>query len=199
MELLAGNHAILKPGPAIVGTVLFRSVAPILIIAIVIVPVVTLVANLFDRRGSFSVVLQQEYGSLCSVCLYVYGGVFLISLLCAVFVHFSGIQAAYVASVMQSQNTEQMRSMIQLFALSPEQLAILKAQLNDPVYISTNLFMTFRLPLIVVGYVAAVRVLFRVSILRAMAILALAGIISLRLPPIFIPANFAPNNLITIP
>jgi hypothetical protein len=61
MELLAGNHAILKPSPAILSSVLFRGVAPILTIAIVIVPVVTLVANLFDRRGSFSVVLQQEY------------------------------------------------------------------------------------------------------------------------------------------
>jgi Tfp pilus assembly protein PilF len=187
MELLAGNHAILKPGPAMVSSVLFRGVAPILTIAIVIVPVVTLVANLFDRRGSFSVVLQQEYGSLSSVCLYVYGGVYLIAVLCAAFFHFSGIQAAYVTSVMQSQNTEQMRAMIQVFSLSPEQLEILKAQLSDPVYISKNLFMTVRVPLVVVGFVAAVRVLFRVSILRSIAILALAGIISLPLSAILYP------------
>jgi tetratricopeptide (TPR) repeat protein len=187
MELLAGNHAILKPSPATVSSVLFRGVAPILTIAIVIVPVLTLIANLFDRRGSFSVVLQQEYGSLSSVCLYVYAGFYLITVLCAVFFHFSGIQAAYVNSVMQSQNTEQMRAMIQMFSLSPEQLTILKAQLNDPVYISKNLFMTVRIPLVVVGYVAAVRILFRISILRSIAVLALAGIISLPLSAILYP------------
>jgi tetratricopeptide (TPR) repeat protein len=187
IELLAGNHAILKPTPTLVSNLLFRSVAPILIIAIVIVPVITLVANLFDRRGSFGVVLQQEYGSLSSVCLYVYSGVYLIALLCAAFLHFSGIQAAYVASVMQSQNTEQMRAMVQLFSLSPEQLVILKAQLSDPVYISHNLFMTVRLPLIIVGFVAAVRVHFRVSILRSIAILALAGVISFPLSLILYP------------
>jgi tetratricopeptide (TPR) repeat protein len=187
IELLAGNHAILKPTPTIVSNILFRGVAPILIIAIVIVPVITLVANLFDRRGSFGVVLQQEYGSLSSVCLYVYSGVYLIALLCAAFLHFSGIQATYVASVMQSQNTEQMRAMVQMFSLSPEQLVILKAQLNDPVYVSNNLFITVRLPLIIVGFVAAVRVHFRVSILRSIAILALAGLISFPLSLILYP------------
>jgi len=181
IEFLAGNHAILKPSPATVSNVLFHGVAPILTIAIVIVPVITLVANLFDRRGSFGVVLQQEYGSLSSVCLYVYCAVFLIVLLVAAFLHFSGIQAAYAASVIQSQDSEQMRAMIQRFSFSPDQLALLKAQLNDPVYISKNLFMTIRLPLIVVGFVAAVRTLFRVSILRSIAILVLAGIISLPL------------------
>jgi tetratricopeptide (TPR) repeat protein len=88
---------------------------------------------------------------------------------------------------MQSQNTEQMRAMIQVFSLSPEQLEILKAQLSDPVYISKNLFMTVRVPLVVVGFVAAVRVLFRVSILRSIAILALAGIISFPLSAILYP------------
>ena len=187
LEVLAGNHAILKPAPATVGNVLFRGVAPILTIAIVIVPVITLVANLFDRRGSFGVVLQQEYGSLSSVCLYVYSGVFLIGLAAAAFLHFTGIQAAYVSSVVQSQDTEQMRAMIQVFSFSPEQLAILKTQLNDPVYISNNLFMTVRVPLIVVGYVAAVRTLFRASILRSIAILVLAGVVSLPLSLILYP------------
>src|SRR4051812_44287176 len=117
IEILAGNHALLKPTAATAGSVLFRGVAPILTIAIVIVPVIILVANLFDRRGSFGVVLQQEYGSLSSVCLYVYCGVFLLAVVCAAFLHFTGLQAAYVHSVVQSQDSEQMRSMIQLFSL----------------------------------------------------------------------------------
>jgi tetratricopeptide (TPR) repeat protein len=187
MEVLAGNHALLKPTPAMLGSLLFRGVAPILTIAILVVPVVTLIANLFDRRGSFGIVLQQEYGSLASVCFYVLSGVYLVSLVGAAFLHFTGIQAAYVTSVIQSQDTEQMRAMIQMFPLTPEQVALLKQQMRDPVYISNNLFMTVKLPLIVIGYVAAVRVLFRVSILRSIAILTLAGIASFPLSLILYP------------
>lgn len=187
LELLAGNRAVLRPTPGAAGSLLFGAVAPILTVAIIIVPLVTLIANLFDRRGSFGIVLQQEYGALAAVCLYVYCGIHLITLILAAFLHFSGIQAAYIASVIQSQDTEQMRAMMQMFPLSPDQLELLKAQMRDPVYISQNLFMTVKLPLIVVGYVSAVRVIFRVSIIRSVAILALAGLISLPLARVLYP------------
>jgi len=187
IELLAGNHALLKASPGMLGNLMFRGVAPILIIAILIVPVITLIANLFDRRGSFGIVLQQEYGSLASVCLYVFSGVCLVSLLCAAFLHFTGLQAGYVATIVQSQDSEQMRRMIQMFSLTPEQVAQLKAQMLDQVYISHNLFTTVKLPLLIVGFVCAVRIIFRVSMLRAVALLALAGIVSLPLARILYP------------
>jgi tetratricopeptide (TPR) repeat protein len=187
IELLAGNQALMKPAPSMLGSFLFRGVAPVLTIAIVIVPVITLIANLFDRRGSFSVVLQQEYGSLASVCLYVFSGVCLVTLLCAAFLHFTGFQAGYIAAFIQQQDTDQMRRWIQRFPFTPDELAQLKARMHDSVYISHNLFTTIRLPLLVVGYVSVVRVIFRVSILRAVAILALAGIVSLPLARILYP------------
>lgn len=183
IELLAGNQALLKPSPGALGGLFFRGAAPILTIAIVIVPVVTLVANLFDRRGSFGVVLQQEYGSLASVCLYVFSGICLVTLLGAAIVHFTGFQAGYITGFIRSQDTEQMRAWIQRFALPPDQVA----QMRDPVYISYNLFTMIKLPLVVVGYVSAVRIIFRVSILRAIAILALAGVVSLPLAGILYP------------
>src|SRR6185503_9179790 len=34
---------------------------PVILIAIVLVPILTLIANMFDRRGSFRVVFTQEY------------------------------------------------------------------------------------------------------------------------------------------
>ncbi len=187
MQILAGDRTVMKPTPATVGNVLFHSVAPILTIAIVIVPVLTLIANLFDRRGSFGVVLQQEYGSLAAVSFYVFSGAYLLSLLVAVFLHFSGVQAAYVASLGQSQDTEQMRQLIQMFRFTPEQVAQLKAQMNDPVYVSKNLFMTVMLPLFGAGALTGVRVLFRTSILRSIAILLLTAIVSFPLSLILYP------------
>ncbi len=187
MELLAGNHAVLRPSPGMLSNLLFHGAAPILTIAILLVPVVTLIANLLDRRGSFGIVLQQEYASFASVCFYVLSGVYLIGLLCAAFLHFTGLQASYVADIIQSQDTERMRTFIQSFPLPPDQLAQLKAQMRDPAHISQSLFLMVRLPLLVIGFVAAVRLIFRVSILRAIAILALAGIVSLPMARILYP------------
>jgi tetratricopeptide (TPR) repeat protein len=187
MDLLAGNQAMLKPSPGMLSNALFRGVAPILTIAILIVPVVTLITNLFDRRGSFGIVLQQEYASFASVCFYVLTGVYLIGLLGAALMHFTGFQAGYVADVIQSQDTESARRMIELLPVPPDQLAIVKLQMRNPITISEGLFTLVRLPLLVGGMVAAVRLIFRVSILRAVAILALAGVVSLPMVRILYP------------
>src|SRR5436190_22417666 len=128
------------PSPSVLVSLLFRGVATILTIAILIVPVITLIANLFDHRGSFGIVLQQEYGSLASVCLYVFSGVCLVTLVCGAFLHFTGFQTGYVAAFIQQQDSEQMRGFIQRFPFTPDQLAQLKVQMHDPVYISHNLF-----------------------------------------------------------
>ena len=45
---------------------LFHTAKIIAIVAIVLVPILTLVANMFERRGSFRVVLTQEYAPLAA-------------------------------------------------------------------------------------------------------------------------------------
>jgi tetratricopeptide (TPR) repeat protein len=184
LALLAGDRSVIQ-GPLALGGALFRAVAPILTIAIVVVPIITLIANLFDRRGSFGVVLQQEYGSIASVALYAYSGIALLIVAIAAFLHFSGFQAAYVASAAQAETTEQMRWMIRNF--TPEQLAQFRAQMNDRVYMSYVLFYTPSIPLFIIGAIAAIRELFRVSIIRTLAILILAAIVSLPLSRILYP------------
>src|SRR6185295_14661092 len=57
IQLLAGDRMMLRRGPVFFLSALFSAIAPILTVAVVVVPVMTLIANLFDRRGSFSVVL----------------------------------------------------------------------------------------------------------------------------------------------
>jgi len=185
--LLAGDRMMLRRGPGVIFDTLLGAVAPILTVAVVIVPVMTLIANLFDRRGSFSVVLQQEYGSLASVALYALSGATLLTVLIATLLHFSGFQAAYFASAVSSQDSEQMRAMTQWFRLSAEQLAQLKAQLNDPVYVSLNLFATVKFPLLAIGGLATVREVFRVSILRSLSIAVLTGLASLPLSLVLYP------------
>ena len=184
---LAGDQAILTRSPGAIAGTLFQGVAPILTIAVVVVPVTLLIANLFDRRGSFSVVLQQEYGSLASVAFYILTGVSLIAILAATFFHFSGIQAKYVASAAASLDSEQMRSMTQWFRLTADQITQVRAQLSDPVYVSINLFEMVKWPLLAIGALVGLREVFRVSILRAAGVLILTSLVSLPLSLILYP------------
>jgi len=178
-QWLAGDRALLTRGPLVLGSAFFQGVAPILTIAIVFVPLLALTTNLFDRRGSFTVVLQQEYGSLATVAFYVLTATSLLTLLITAFFHFSGFQAAYVASAAQSQGVEQLQTIAGWLRLSAEEVAQLRAQLADPVIVSRNLFNTLRLALFAVGGVATVRVVFRVPVLRAVTILLLTSLTSL--------------------
>src|SRR4030095_9066944 len=57
------GHSILRE--------VFQDVVFIILIAVVVVPILTLVANIFDRRGSFRVVMTQEYASFVATMLYV--------------------------------------------------------------------------------------------------------------------------------
>src|SRR5713226_5048017 len=187
MQWFAGNRILAGRGPMILAGAFFAGVAPILTVAIVVVPLMALITNLFDRRGSFSVVLQQEYGSLSSVAFYAFTATSLATILVTIFFHFSGFQAAYVASAAQSQGTEQLQDMARWFRLSADQVAQIKAQLADPVFVSTNLFNTVRVALFALGGLATVRVVFRVPVLRAVAILFLTALASLPLGRILYP------------
>jgi len=109
---LAGNRGLfLSPG-ALAGS-FFQAAASMLPIAIVMVPLLTLIANMFERKGSFGVVVRQEYASLASVMFYVLVATNLAAILVALFFHFSGIQAAFVANMVKQipQTLEVWRSM----------------------------------------------------------------------------------------
>src|SRR5258708_252554 len=72
MQWFEGTQTLLKPNPMVLAGALFQGVAPILTVAIVVVPLMALITNLFDRRGSLNFVLQQEYVSLSSLAFYVF-------------------------------------------------------------------------------------------------------------------------------
>jgi len=171
-QWLAGNKIFLMH-PAAVASTLFQTAASLLPIAIVLVPLIALVANLFDRRGSFGVVMQQEYASLASVAFYALIATNLAAVLIAVFLHFSGIQAANVANSIQQlpQTLAAARSL----GIPPEVLAKAQVQLGDPVAISGGLFLMIKMALFIVGAVATVRTIFRVSIVRSIGVALLSG------------------------
>jgi tetratricopeptide (TPR) repeat protein len=147
------------PEVSLAGEVLQSSLVLILL-ALFIVPMLALVANVFDRRGSFRVVITQEYSALASSVLYLLAVVNVASIVIAVGLHHSGIQDQFVAF---AQNPNQPQSP---FLDNPNQ----RRNLQDYAFVSRSLFVLPKVVLFGLGEIFVVKDVFRTSVLRAIAI-----------------------------
>lgn len=179
IQWLVGQRAFLTR-PQVIPSNLFQAATSLLPILIVLVPLILLVANLFDRRGSFGLVLQQEYASLACVILYAVIGANLMTLLISGFFHFSGVQAAYVASSLQSAQQIKM-----MFNFPAEVQRELERELGDPSFIAGSLFRTVKIAIFSIGALEAVRKVFRLSFVKSVAVIALSYLGALILSPIW--------------
>jgi tetratricopeptide (TPR) repeat protein len=170
IQWLIGNRRLVIAGPGTIIRVVVQSAISLLLIGAVLVPIIAFVANLFERRGRFGLLLQQEFASLASTFLYALAIANLLTIPIAVFLHFSGIQASYVAQSLQS--AAQLETWIQL---SPEFRAQLQLALSDPRLVAEGLFRTVKLFAFTVAAVMAVSEVFRISVFRAAAI-SIAGL-----------------------
>lgn len=143
------------------------------VIAIVVVPILTLIANTFERRGSFRVVITQEYAPVAASLFYVLTATSLYGVLIAALLHFGGAQQQIVASAIQ--NADQWQG-----GLAPEVLERLK----DPALQSEMLFSLSVFALFAVGMVFAVKDAFRTSALRALGVVVIGGVASMVFAPI---------------
>ena len=87
------------------------------------------------------------------------------TILVSIFFHFSGVQAAYVASSMQSAG--QIKS---LFNFPVELQKEFEARLSDPAFVGGSLFRTVKIALFTVGTLEAVRKVFRLTLVRSLAV-----------------------------
>src|SRR5215207_950118 len=101
----------------------YQAAITVVLVAVVLVPILTLVANTFERRGSFQVVITQEYAPVAATMFYVLTAANVISILIAVLLHYTGLQDQQVAAMIQ--NADQTRAMLPegpQFDLAAEQL-----------------------------------------------------------------------------
>lgn len=157
---------------------LFQAAIIVVLIAVVLVPILTLVANTFERRGSFRVVITQEYAPVAATMFYVLTAANLISILIAVLMHYSGIQAQQVASMIE--HYDQTRAML---PNTPE-FAAAAEQLKDPGILAENLFLMPKLVLFGIGMIVGVKDAFRMSAVRAFAVTVIACFGSMFVAPI---------------
>jgi tetratricopeptide (TPR) repeat protein len=143
---------------------IFQAAITVVLIAVVLVPILTLIANAFDRRGSFRVVITQEYAPVATSMFYVLMTANLVSILIAIFLHYSGIQADQVAIMIQQ--SDQTRAMLP----NTPQFAAAAEQLKDPGALSESLFFMPKVVVFTIGMIAAVRDSFRISAFRAIGV-----------------------------
>ncbi len=148
--------------------VLIEPAMPAMLIAIVLVPILTLIANIFERRGSFRVVITQEYAPVAASLLYVLTAANIFGILLAAVSHYSGFQADYVSSTIQ--NAERAR---EFFPAGPALDAMVE-QLKNPGLVSDMLFRAWRSLIFAIGTVLAVKDAFRMSAIRALGVALIA-------------------------
>jgi tetratricopeptide (TPR) repeat protein len=148
------------------------------LVAVVLVPILTLIANTFDRRGSFRVVITQEYATVAATMFYVLTAANVISILIAALLHYTGLQDQQVAAMIQ--NADQTRAM-----LPPgEQFDLAAEQLKNPALLAQSLFLMPKLVFFSIGTVVGVKDTFRTSAVRAFAIAVVSGVAAMFVTPL---------------
>ncbi len=148
--------------------VLFQSAGLLVIIALVFCPLALFLANLFERRASFRLLLQQEYSALAATMFYALTGASLITTLLALLARITGLERALAAKLLAA-----------LFAkrseLRPEMQALVEAGIQQPDLIA-GLFAGLTIGvLFVIGAIIGLRVVFRLSWLRSIVVVLVSG------------------------
>jgi tetratricopeptide (TPR) repeat protein len=162
---------LLKPAGVVAGgarafvSVFWSSVESVLFISIAFVPVVILVANLLERRGSFGVALRQEYAPVASAVFYARAAAGLAALPLALLARASGFEAQVMGQTRQMVDEMQR----QMPAGSPP--------LVGSFQLAESFAFTLILPLFVLWLLAAVRESFRLTWARAAVTILAAGVV----------------------
>jgi len=163
-----------------VFSVIIQSGGSLVIIAIVFCPLALFLSNLFVRRGSFRLLLQQEYGSLASTMFYSLAASSLIATVLTFAASFSGVQQAIANRMLGALMSQRSQFPPELLAAAEQ--GLLRAELLAAALSLMTLFGIFGIWAIV-----AVRAVFRLSWIQSVIVVLVSGTILIpasRLMPI---------------
>jgi tetratricopeptide (TPR) repeat protein len=177
--------------PATILSIVLQSAGFLVIIAIVFCPLSLFLSNLFARRGSFRLLLQQEYAALAATMFYSLAASSLIaSLLTAI---------ASLSKVQQALSQRMLAAML-------EQRDKLPPELLDPNLLRSETFAVGLSLLVLLGVfgvwaVMAVRTVFRLPLIQSIIVVLVSGTLLIpasRFIPIFGMVLASPFLLIMI-
>ena len=149
-------------------SVLMRAGRLLLFNAVVLVPILVFVANIFERRGGFGLMLRQEYAATAATVFYARAVATLVALPLLILSRRSDFERGIL-----KQSEQWVRSQAERQSIPAEEVA---AQLS-PTLLLENLATTIMLPFLVLWLVVAVRETFRLTWPRALAVVAASALI----------------------
>lgn len=164
-------------GPAILFAILYQSFIWLLFIAVIFVPLMILLANLFERRASFGLVIQQEYAPLASATFYAWAAANLAAIPLALLARLSGFESDFLI-----QFQKYLITAVQQGTVSVE----MAQSLTDPRAQSVTFAAMLLLPLFAFWTVMAVRAVFRLSAWRSILVTLVGGIFMFIISPVIL-------------
>ncbi|HYN26134.1 MAG TPA: hypothetical protein VES69_13995, partial [Pyrinomonadaceae bacterium] len=160
---------LINPGqPLAIVFVLFQSAGYLVIIAFLFCPLTLFLANIFERRASFRLLLQQEYVALAATMFYALTAASLITTILTIVGWLTGVQrtlsSRMVAVVMEQRGQR-----------NPEVLAAIEQGILSPELIAAGLSVMALAAVFAVWAVLALRTVFRLSWFRAVIVVLVSG------------------------
>ena len=151
--------------PLLFISLLFGGMISLLFMALALVPTLIFISNLFERRGSFRLVVQQEYAPATTAVFYAWAAANLAVLPLTVIARAAGLQDAFVQWYLRTASQ------------APPDMPLRAAVLNDPQQIAQGFPALLLLPLFGFWLALAVRAAFHLTTGRSVAVLLLSGLV----------------------
>jgi tetratricopeptide (TPR) repeat protein len=172
------SSALMAHGATLAFSLIFSSILPLLFIAVLFVPIMAFVANLFERRASIGLIIRQEYAPLAATTFYAWAAANLAALPLAWVARVSGFEAHVIAQIREQLNA----------AVAQGEYTIETAlQLADPRVQSVTFAAMLLLPLFAFWAILAVREVFRLSVWRSIVVVLTGGVLTLVASRVLMP------------
>ncbi|HEV7743871.1 MAG TPA: tetratricopeptide repeat protein [Pyrinomonadaceae bacterium] len=154
--------------PAVILSLVLQAAGSLVIVALVFCPLALFISNLFERRASFRLRLQQDYGPLASTMFYSLAASSLAATIVTIAAHLSGVQATLAGRMLSTILAERSQ-------FPPELLSLIDQGLLTPGLISAAFSLMALLGIFAIWAVMAVRVVFRLSLLQSIIVVIISG------------------------
>ena len=154
--------------PSTLFSVIIQSGGSLVIIALVFCPLALFLSNMFVRRGSFRLLLQQEYASFAATMFYALAASSVIATILTIAASLSGVQ--------QTMATRMLETLLaQRSQLPPDALAALEQGLLRAELLAAALSVMAFLAVFGVWAITAVRAVFRLSWIQSVIVVLVSG------------------------
>lgn len=153
-------------------SLVIQSGSLLVLLAVFFSPTTLFLTNVFERRGSFRLLFQQEYAALTSTLFYALSAASLIAMVVTIAGKITGIQETIANRFLGWLLTHRDQ-------LQPELLAALDTGIINTGFVAVGLSLVFLSLVFSIWAVLAIRIVLRLTWLRCLVVVAIAGILLL--------------------